>query len=292
MLDTNSFTLVSWKSRTSELDEQTFLEHRRPRNDRQPLRTLLSESDAVLVDYPEADVHHEAPIEVVLLKFQHLPAVALVMLGAAHLLVLKRFSSKFLKLAVMKPRDTHLRAPSLAEILDADHAAWSAAAELLSESKGSLNDVLNEVAFCRQVFHTSLARRPQPLQPTKPDPPKRKPDLPKPDPKKPKPASPRPQPSKDKPDASKKSKWDQSWAKKLPNGTGISGTIWDRAGRARHVDTRTNVRSRNQMESPVLDSKWPCNTIQLPTDQVQSRRTYNCPSHCHHQPYLQRMCIS
>ena len=140
------------------------------------------------------------------------------MLGAAHLLVLKRFNQKFLELAVMKPHDHHLRPPSLTEILDADRAAWGAVSEILADSRWSLNDVLNEVAFCRQVFHTSLAPRPKPLQPAKPEVPKRKPDLPKPDPKKPKTGSPKPSP---KADASKKAKWDPSWAKKLPNGTGI-----------------------------------------------------------------------
>ena len=218
MIDSNSLTWVAWKSRTSELDEQLFLEHRRPRNDRQLLRSLLTEGDAALIDHPEADVNHQAPVEVVVSKFQHLLAVALAMLGAAHLLVLKRFNAKFLDLAVMKPRDPHLRPPTLAEILDADRAAWGAVSEILSESRWSLNDVLNEVAFCRQVFHTSLAPRPKPIQPLKADPPKRKPELPKPDPKKPKPGAPKQPP---KTDATKKNKWDQSWAKKLPNGTGI-----------------------------------------------------------------------
>lgn len=90
-------------------------------------------------------------------KFQGLLSTALAMLGQAHLLVLKRFHAKFLEIALQKPRDQHLRSPSLTEILDADRVAWTAVVELLAESKWCQNDVLHEVAFCRQVFHTSLA---------------------------------------------------------------------------------------------------------------------------------------
>ena len=162
-IETNNFTWVPWKSRTSEADEQTFLEHRRPRNDRQLLRSLLAEGETVLNDQPEAIINHQAPVEVVLGKFQSLLTIALAMLGSAHLIVLKRFHAKFMEIAVTKPRDQHLRPPSLSEILDADRTAWAAVSELLYDSKWSLNDVLNEVAFCRQVFHTSLAPRPKPI---------------------------------------------------------------------------------------------------------------------------------
>ena len=68
-------------------------------------------------------MNHQACVEVVLAKFQNLLSIALAMLGGAHLLVLKRFHSKFMELAITKPRDNHLRAPSLAEILDADQAS-------------------------------------------------------------------------------------------------------------------------------------------------------------------------
>ena len=130
-IDTNNFTWIPWKSRTSEADEQAFAEHRRPRNDRQLLRSLLTEGDSVLNEQPEAVINHQAPTEVVLAKFQNLLSVALAMLGSAHLLVLKRFHAKFLELALAKPRDQHLRAPSLSEILDADRVAWSAVTDLL-----------------------------------------------------------------------------------------------------------------------------------------------------------------
>lgn len=129
-IETNNFTSIPWKSRTSEADEQFFLEHRRPRNDRQLLRSLSSEGEAVLADQPEV-VNHQAPTEVVISKFQNLMTVALAMLllGFAHLIVVKRFHWKLMELA--KPRDQHLRPPSLSEILDADRAAWTAVSRLL-----------------------------------------------------------------------------------------------------------------------------------------------------------------
>ena len=126
------------------------------------------------------------------------------MLGQAHLNVLKRFHAKFMEIALAKPRDQPLRPPSLQEILDADRAAWCAVSELLADSKWTLNDVLNEVAFCRQVFHVSLAPRPKPLPVQKPEQPKRKPELPKPPPKKPKPDGPKDSGGGDKKDTAKK----------------------------------------------------------------------------------------
>ena len=99
--------------------------------------------------------------------------------------------------------------------------AWSAVTDLLYESKWTLNDVLNEVAFCRQVFHTSLAPRPRPVQQPKQDPPKRRPDLPKPLPKKPKTVQvlAMTHPNSRSHDT-KDLKWDNSWLRKLPDGKG------------------------------------------------------------------------
>ena len=71
-------------------------------------------------------------------RFQGLISTALAMLWQAHLLVLKRFHAKFLEIALLKPRDQHLRPPSLTEILDADRVAWTAVVELLSDSKSGL----------------------------------------------------------------------------------------------------------------------------------------------------------
>ena len=175
----------------------------------------------MLNEQPEATINHQAPVEVVLGKFQSLLTIALAMLGSAHLIVLKRFHAKFMEIAVAKPRDQHLRAPSLSEILDADRTAWAAVTELLYDSKWSLNDVLNEIAFCRQVFHTSLAPRPKPAQQPKPENPKRRPDWPKPLPKKTKhddaaTDAPKPQPA-----TPKGLQWDKSWVRKLSDGKGI-----------------------------------------------------------------------
>ena len=43
-------------NRTSESDEQAFLEHRRPRNERQLLRSLLAEGESALHDQPDFSV--------------------------------------------------------------------------------------------------------------------------------------------------------------------------------------------------------------------------------------------
>ena len=220
-IDGNSLAWIPWKSRTSEADKQAFLEHRRPRNERQLLRSLLSDGETALHDQPEAVINHQLSPEVVVTRFQGLLSTALAMLCQAHLIVLKRFHAKFLELALLKPRHQHLRAPSLMEILDADRVAWTAVVELLADSKWSLNDVLNEVAFCRQVFHTSSAPRPTPLQGPRPDQPKRKPDLPKPIPKKPKPEPKTPGEGKPTSPAGKNPKWNDAWLKKLNIGKGI-----------------------------------------------------------------------
>lgn len=97
----NSFAWVPWKGRISEADEEAFLEHRRLRNERQLLRSLLSEGDAVLQDQPEAFINHQLSAEVVVTRFQCLLTTALAMLGQAHLI--RRFHTKFLEIAVQTP---------------------------------------------------------------------------------------------------------------------------------------------------------------------------------------------
>ena len=109
----------------------------------------------------EAVINHQLSPEVVVTRFQGLISTALAMLGR-HISWSSNVSMpSSLEIALLKPRDQHLRSPSLTEILDADRVAWTAVVELLSDSKWSLNDVLNEVAFCRQVFHTSLGPKAQ-----------------------------------------------------------------------------------------------------------------------------------
>ena len=50
--DTNTLGWIPWKSRTPEQDELDYTENRKPRNDRQLLRTLLSEGSEALCDGP------------------------------------------------------------------------------------------------------------------------------------------------------------------------------------------------------------------------------------------------
>ena len=109
--DSNTLGWIPWKSRTSEQDELDYIETRRPRNDRHLLKTIMDEGSAVLYDAPEAVFQSNAPVEVVLPKFQGLLSTALAMVNAAHLLVLKRFHNNFFLLATARPRDSNLRAP-------------------------------------------------------------------------------------------------------------------------------------------------------------------------------------
>ena len=104
------------------------------------------------------------PVEAALLRFQCLLANSLAITGAYHLLVIKRFHAKFTELATAKPRDPHLRSPTIHEVIDAERSAWLIVSELMTEGKWSLNDSLAEVAYCRQVFHTALAPRPKVVQ--------------------------------------------------------------------------------------------------------------------------------
>lgn len=94
-IETNTFAWIPWKSRTSETDEQTFLEHRRPRNDRQLLRSLLAEgeSESVLSEQPERLLSITKP-----LRKLWWPSSGYA--EPAHLIVLKRFHAKFLELAL------------------------------------------------------------------------------------------------------------------------------------------------------------------------------------------------
>ena len=152
------------------------------------------------------------------MKFQGLLANALAINGACHLLVIKRFHAKFLDLAVARPRDPHLRSPTIHEVIDAERAAWQNVAELMSEGKWSLNDSLSEVAYCRQVFHTALAPRPKaPQQPSDDHRRKRLPS-PKPTPK----AKAKTQPKPANPDSlDGGAKYQESWPRKTVDGKGI-----------------------------------------------------------------------
>ena len=80
-------------------------------------------------------------------RFQGLLATALAMLGHVHLIVLKWFHAKFLELALVKPRDQHLRPPFLTEILDADRTAW---ASFFSWGFGRLSSVARSFQRVKQ----------------------------------------------------------------------------------------------------------------------------------------------
>ena len=167
-------------------------EHHRPRNDRQLLRSLLSEGEFAPFEQPEAVINYQAP------------TVGCHQVSEpAHGCTCNAWSSspdcpqevpcQILEL-VAKPREQHLHAPSFSEILDADKSAWTT------------------------VTETSLAPRPMP---PKQDPPKRKPELPKPLPKKPKPDSPMAELSRNTSQPSKTGKWNNTWLRKHQDGKGI-----------------------------------------------------------------------
>ena len=86
---------------------------------------------------------------------------------------------------------------------------------------GASMNVPNEIAFCRQVFHTSLAPRPKPMNQPKPENPKRRPELPKPLPKKPKSDATPADAPKPKPATPKGAQWDPTWVRRMPDGKGI-----------------------------------------------------------------------
>lgn len=159
MKDSDVYKWIPWKSRVSEYVQAQFNEARPPRNDRQLLRSLMKLEDIEALDQPSNFVPTSGPVESPLLKFQHLFAVALAMVDAAHLLTLKRFNHKFQQLALSTPRDQALRPPSLQEVLDADRAIWASIFAVKSENKWSLNDSLNEITFCRQELQGLLQPR-------------------------------------------------------------------------------------------------------------------------------------
>eukprot|EP00439_Symbiodinium_sp_Y106_P016096 s8554_g2.t1 len=87
---------------------------RRPWNDRD------SESEPPA---PSVNVNMQGPVEPVVRRALHLFATALAMLDLVHLATIKKFSERFLDLALHPPIDSTLRPPSLQEILQADRAA-------------------------------------------------------------------------------------------------------------------------------------------------------------------------
>ena len=88
-------------------------------------------------------------------------AVALAMLGYAHLLAVRRFNERFLSYALAQHQDPTLRGPTLQEILSADKAIWTTISGLVRDHDWSLTDAMNEVGFCRQDVSALLQPRPR-----------------------------------------------------------------------------------------------------------------------------------
>ena len=191
-------------------------------------------------------------METALSKFQCLLANALVITGFCHLLVIKRFHAKFLELATARPRDQHLRAPTIHEVIDAERAAWQSVSELMTEGKWTLNDSLSEVAYCRQVFHTCLAPRPKAIQPQQGDDRRRK-RLPSP--KAAAKTKAKPQPKQESPSPEQPTvKYQEGWAKKTQDGRGIWAS---RAGvPIRHPSTKVPPTDLCQAQSLSQPGNW------------------------------------
>ncbi|CAE7362903.1 unnamed protein product, partial [Symbiodinium microadriaticum] len=138
---------IPWRQRTSESDATRWEEARRPRNDRQLLRSLL-DADAE-PSSASVSLNMQGPPDPVLRRSLSLFATALAMLDYVHLATIKKFNDRFLHLSLTPPMDTSLRGPSLQEIVLADRSVWVSISELIRDHGWSLSDSLNEVAFCR-----------------------------------------------------------------------------------------------------------------------------------------------
>ena len=180
--ETGVWAWTPWRHRISEQAELLFQENRKPRSDHQLLQRLLNQQD--LLDFPEANVPNNGPVEPVLIRFQTLMANALAMLQLVHLIVVKKFHHKFNELALAAPVDSSLRAPNLQEVLAADKAVWTAVTSAMRDHGWSLSDTMSEIAHCRQDMQTALQPRPRaqqhPVTPKKseaPGPPKNSPPI-------------------------------------------------------------------------------------------------------------------
>ncbi|CAE7694780.1 unnamed protein product, partial [Symbiodinium sp. KB8] len=154
---------VPWRLRTSESDATRWEEARRPRNDRQLLRSLL-DADAEPAS-ASISLNMQGPPDPVLRRSLSLFATALAMLDFVHLATIKKFNDRFLHLALTPPMDSSLRGPSLQEIVLADRSVWASVSELIRDHGWSLSDSLNEIAFCRGEMANLLQARPRPPKP-------------------------------------------------------------------------------------------------------------------------------
>ena len=150
---------LPWRSRCTESDAISWHDSRRPRTDRQLLRSFLEAEEES--PGPTAFVPSSGPVEPTVRKALSVFATALAMLDKVHLLVIKRFNDKFLSFALAVPSDQSLRGPSLQEILAADRSVWQSVHALMRDQSWSLSDSLNEIAFCRQDMSSALQPRPR-----------------------------------------------------------------------------------------------------------------------------------
>ena len=119
-LDDKGLLWVPWRLCSSEADALHWQESRRPRTDKQLLSLLLPDDDSSC-----AVVSLSGPAEPTLRRMLSILAVALAMLGDAHLLAVRRFNERFLSYALAQHQDLTLRGPTLQEILSADKAIWT-----------------------------------------------------------------------------------------------------------------------------------------------------------------------
>ena len=140
---------LPWRSRCTEADAISWHDARRPRTDRQLLRSFLEAEEES--PGPTAYVPNSGPVEPIVRKALSVHATALAMLEKVHLLVIKRFNDKFLSFALSTPCDQSLRGPSLQEILAADRFVWQSVHALMRDQSWTLSDSLNEIAFCQHM---------------------------------------------------------------------------------------------------------------------------------------------
>ena len=153
---------LPWRQRTSEYDHLQWKESRRPRSDRQMLRSLLDMPDEVSA--PTFSFNVNGPSEAVLRRCLDLFAISLAMLNLVHLATIKRFNDKFITLALQVPTDNTLHPPALHETVQADRAVWIAVSRLVRDQSWSLTDSLNEVGFRRHDMAPLLQARPKPAR--------------------------------------------------------------------------------------------------------------------------------
>ena len=158
-LSTGASPWLPWRSRCTEADAISWHDARRPRTDRQLLRSFLEAEEES--PGPTAYVPTSGPVEPIVRKALSVLATALALLEKVHLLVIKRFNDKFLSFALAVPSDQSLRGPSLQEILAADRFVWQSVHALMRDQTWSLTDSLNEIAFCRQDMPSALQPRPR-----------------------------------------------------------------------------------------------------------------------------------